>query len=76
MQIDSRQIENAELRELPEERKVDFEMMHEFRKTGFWPLQVGERHHSRSGVAVEKHWKLVHEVAKRRLRRFLSVIDL
>jgi hypothetical protein len=76
MQIDSPQIENAELRELAKEREVNFEVVHKFRKTGPWPLKVGERHHGRRVVTGEKHRKLVDEIAKRRLRGSLAVIEL
>src|ERR1700676_5083186 len=51
-------------------------MVHEFPKTGLWPLKVGERHHSRRVVTSEKHRKLIDEVANGGLRSSVSVIDL
>src|SRR5882762_2495716 len=74
--MDLCQIENSELRELSKQREVEFEVVHKFCKTGLWPLKIGERHQRRRDIGGEKHRKLVDEVAKRRLRGSLSVIEL
>ena len=66
MQIDSPQIENAELRELPKEREVHFEVAHKFREMHLLPLEVGKRHHSRRIVTPEKHGEFIDEVANGR----------
>ena len=76
MRIDSRQIEKSELRKLPKQREVGFEMVHKFREVCLLPLEVGERHHRRRSVTRNEHRKLIDEVANGGLRSSLSVVDL
>ena len=76
MRFDSRQIENSELRELPKEWEVGFEMVHEFSEVCLGTVEVGKCQHGRRGVTRNEHWKLIDEVADGGLGSSLSVIDL
>lgn len=76
--IDSRQIDKPELRKLPKQGQVNFQMVDKFREACLGPLQVGERHHRRERrrVFAEKHRELVDEVSNGGLRGLLAVVNL
>jgi hypothetical protein len=76
MGIESRQIEKSQFRKLPEKREIRFEMAHKFREVHLLPVEIGERHHGRRSVIIDKHRKLIDEVADGGLRSSLSVVDL
>src|SRR5690348_15803475 len=78
MRIESRQIDESELGELPKQREVRLQMVHKLREACLWPLEVCKRHHrqGRRGIATKKHRELVDEVANRGLAGLLSTINL
>src|SRR5215467_3596914 len=78
MRIESRQVDESELGELPKQRKVGLQMMDKFGEACLRSLDVGERHHRRGrrGSVLEKHRELVDEVAHRGLAGLLPTINL
>ena len=77
MGIDSGQIQESELGELPKQRDVSSEMVDKFGEACLCPLEVGKRHNrqGRRSVTTKEHRELVDEVAERGLGGFLSVVN-
>ena len=76
VRIGSRQIEKSKLGQLPKEREVGFEMVHEVSEISLCAVEVGKRHHGRRGVTRNVHWKLIDKIADGGLGSSLAVIDL